>query len=97
VSRSLTAGGERKHEIAEEYLAERSVGPGVFMVLIARAAATVWDVQPAQSGRIRNLAKKTSFVNCPVSFDMTHSTPPDLRCVRSIETGRHAVVSIIKT
>jgi hypothetical protein len=55
--------GERKHEIAEEYLAEHSVGPGVFMVLVARALATVWDVQRTQSGRIRNLAKRQSFVN----------------------------------
>jgi hypothetical protein len=55
--------GERKHEIAEEYLAKHSVGPGVFMVLVARAQATVWDVQRTQAGRIRNLAKRQSFVN----------------------------------
>jgi hypothetical protein len=54
--------GERKHEIAEEYLAEHPVGLGVFMVLVARAGATVC-VQRARSGRIRNLAKRTSFVN----------------------------------
>jgi hypothetical protein len=28
--------GERKHVIAEEYLAEHPVGPGVFLVLVAR-------------------------------------------------------------
>src|SRR5215469_11566742 len=33
---------ERKHRIAEEYLREHAVGPGVFLILVARAPATVW-------------------------------------------------------
>ena len=41
------AAGERKHEIAEEYLAENTVGPGVFMILVARARASVWKVRRA--------------------------------------------------
>ena len=36
--------GERKHLIAEEYLAEHSVAPGVFLILAAKAPATVWKV-----------------------------------------------------
>ena len=55
--------GERKHLIAEEYLATHSVGPGVFMVLVARAPATVWEVKRSRSGVIYNLEKKKSFVN----------------------------------
>jgi hypothetical protein len=56
--------GERKHLIAEEHLRDhRGIGPGVFMILVARAPATTWDVQRSQSGTIRNLAKKKTYVN----------------------------------
>jgi len=55
--------GERKHRIAEEYLATHSVGTGVFLILVARAAATVWEVERTSRGVIRNLAKKRAFVN----------------------------------
>ncbi len=54
--------GERKHQIAEEYLAGHSVGPGVFMILVARARATVWKVKRS-AGVIGNLEKKTEYVN----------------------------------
>jgi hypothetical protein len=54
--------GERKHEIAEEYLATHTVKRGLFMILGARAIAPVWDVQHWSSGAVR-LAKKTPYVN----------------------------------
>jgi hypothetical protein len=55
--------GERKHQLAEEYLASHSVGPGVFLILVARASAAVWEVTRSSSGVIVNLAKKMAFVN----------------------------------
>ena len=56
--------GERKHQIAEEYLATHAVGPGVFLIMVARAVAPVWEVtRSADSGVIGNLAKKRAFVN----------------------------------
>jgi hypothetical protein len=56
--------GERKHLIASEYLvAHPELGPGVFLVLVARAPATTWDVQRSTKGAIRNLARKKAFVN----------------------------------
>lgn len=56
--------GERKHQLAEEYLASHTVGPGVFLILVARASAAVWEVTRSKSsGVIVNLAKKMSFVN----------------------------------
>jgi hypothetical protein len=56
--------GERKHLIAEEYLATHEVGPGVFMVLAAKAPARVWEVRRSQSsGVIGNIAKKITYVN----------------------------------
>ena len=55
--------GERKHQLAEEYLASHSVGPGVFLILVARVSAAVWEVTRSSSGVIVNLAKKRAFVN----------------------------------
>lgn len=57
------ARGERKHRIAEDYLGAHTVGTGVFLILVAKAPATVWDVNRSPAGVIRNLAKKRSFVN----------------------------------
>jgi hypothetical protein len=60
-----TKAGERKHLIAQEYLAggDGPVPVGVFMVLVARAPATVWKVQRAKAGHIVNLAKTSQYVN----------------------------------
>ena len=55
--------GERKHLIAEEYLGEHTVGVGVFLILVARAPATVWKVNRSSSGVIRNLEKTRQYVN----------------------------------
>jgi hypothetical protein len=54
---------ERKHRIAEEYLREHTVGVGVFLILVARAPATVWKVSRTNAGLIRNLEKTRQFVN----------------------------------
>jgi hypothetical protein len=45
--------GDRKHDIAEEHLAKTSVTRGLFLVLIGRAQAPVWDV-----GRNHHIEKK---------------------------------------
>ena len=36
--------GEHKHELAEEYLAKTQIRQGVFLILVGRAQAPVWDV-----------------------------------------------------
>jgi hypothetical protein len=36
--------GERKHELAEEYLAKTKNTQGLFLILVGRAQAPVWDV-----------------------------------------------------
>ncbi len=54
--------GERKHDVAEEYLATHTVKRGLFLVLVARAIAPVWDVRRARTGSLL-LTKKTAFVN----------------------------------
>ena len=57
--------GERKHLIAEEHLASHPPSrPGVFLVLAAKAPASVWEVRRSESsGVIGNIAKKTTYVN----------------------------------
>src|SRR5262245_60237149 len=51
--------GERKHTIAEDYLATHDLaGAGVFLVLVAKAPATVWKVHRSAAGAITNLVKK---------------------------------------
>jgi hypothetical protein len=55
--------GERKHQIAEEYLATHVVERGVFLILVARAIAPVWEVTRSTGGVLCNLAKKRAFVN----------------------------------
>ncbi len=55
--------GERKHLIAEEYLATHTVETGVFLILVARAPAPVWKVKRSASGAIANLERRTEYVN----------------------------------
>ena len=47
--------GERKHQIAEDYLvedylAEHTVDRGVFLILVARAVAPVWEATRSAGG-----------------------------------------------
>jgi hypothetical protein len=56
--------GERKHQIAEDYLAEHPPGRmGVFLILVSRSPATVWKVTRSAAGVICNLEKSRQFVN----------------------------------
>jgi hypothetical protein len=50
--------GERKHERAEEYLAKTKVTQGLFLILVGRAQAPVWDV-----GIHHHLERKKPYVN----------------------------------
>lgn len=54
--------GERKHDLAEQYLANRPSTQGLFMILVSRAVAPVWEVKrSATSGALQNLASKKAF------------------------------------
>jgi len=54
--------GERKHLIAEEYLETHAVTAGVFMILAAKAPATVWKVHRSAGGTIMNIERKREHV-----------------------------------
>ncbi len=57
------ARGERKHRIAEEHLSVHGPRPGVFLILVARASATVYEVRRSARGVIYDIRKKRAFVN----------------------------------
>lgn len=56
---------ERKDNIAADYLPDDPAFTGLFLILVGRAPASVWDVQHTKEGKIRNIARKKqlSFVN----------------------------------
>jgi hypothetical protein len=54
---------QRKHEIAEQYLATHPVENGIFLVLVARAQTRVWQVDRARTGYIRDLSRKKAYVS----------------------------------
>src|SRR6266568_3392382 len=53
----------RLHGGSEEYLAAHAVGTGVFLILVARAPARVWEIRKSSAGVIGNIAKKIAYVN----------------------------------
>jgi len=55
--------GERKHEIAEPYIPKDSAFVGVFLILVGRAPAPVWNVQCSKTGNIVNIERKIGYVN----------------------------------
>lgn len=50
--------GERKPLTAEEFLANHTPKPGLFLVLAGRAPGVVWHVQKTSDGKIGNIARK---------------------------------------
>jgi len=54
--------GERKHDLAEDYLATHAVKRGLFLILVGRAEVPLWDVRRARSGSIL-LKQKKAYVN----------------------------------
>jgi hypothetical protein len=50
--------GERKHDVADDYLAKTAITEGLFLVLVGRAQAPVWDV-----GANSHLERKKPYVN----------------------------------
>ena len=50
--------GERKHDLAAEYLATQEVKPGLFMILVSKAPALVWEAQMTGTGKLGQLVIK---------------------------------------
>jgi hypothetical protein len=54
--------GARKHDIAEEYLPTDPQRTGIFLILVNRAPASIWDVRRFGKGGI-DLRRKQAYVN----------------------------------
>lgn len=54
---------EKKHQLAVDYLSTHRVDRGVFLILVARAVAPIWDVAWSVRGVIHHLTKKLAYVN----------------------------------
>jgi hypothetical protein len=50
--------GERKHDIASQHLATNEVKPGLFLILVSKAPALVWEAQRTGSGKLGPLQPK---------------------------------------
>jgi len=50
--------GERKHDIAAEHLATHEVKPGLFMILVSKAPALVWEARMTGTGKLGQLVPK---------------------------------------
>lgn len=55
--------GERKHEIAKQYLPQEPDFVGLFAVLVGRASAPAWHVHQSKEGRIQHIVRKYRSVN----------------------------------
>src|SRR6202049_4428435 len=50
--------GERKHNVGAEHLATHDVKPGLFMILVSKAPALVWEAQMTGTGKLGQLVPK---------------------------------------
>jgi hypothetical protein len=50
--------GERKHDLASEHLATQERKPGLFMILVSKAPALVWEAQMTGTGKLGQLVIK---------------------------------------
>jgi len=53
--------GQRKHEIAEQYLPKDPDFTGVFLILVGRAPAPVWEVERSKNGKILDIRRKKPY------------------------------------
>jgi hypothetical protein len=50
--------GDDKHKMAEEHLSTHAMKPGLFLVLVAKAPALVWEAQKTGTGKLGQLVPK---------------------------------------
>ena len=55
--------GERKHDLAEEYLQTTKVARGVFLILVRKAQAPVWEVSVSEKQHHLERKKPMPYVN----------------------------------
>jgi hypothetical protein len=50
--------GEEKHKMAEQHLANHETKPGLFLILVSKAPALVWEAQMTGTGKLGQLKPK---------------------------------------
>src|SRR5215469_13431640 len=55
------APGERKPEIAEEYLTTHAVSSGLFLITVSRAPALVWKIHRSRAGTVKDIERPKSM------------------------------------
>ena len=50
--------GERKHDIAAQHLSTNKAKPGLFLILVSKAPALVWEAQQTGTGKLGQLVPK---------------------------------------
>ena len=50
--------GEQKHKIAEQHLSTHEVKSGLFLILVSKAPALVWEAQKTGTGKLGQLVPK---------------------------------------
>jgi len=50
--------GEEKHKMAEQHLATHETSPGLFLILVSKAPALVWEAQMTGTGKLGQLKPK---------------------------------------
>lgn len=53
---------ERKHELAEKHFPKDANFQGVFLILVSRFSAPIWEVQRSKAGNIVNLVRRYAYV-----------------------------------
>src|SRR6202166_3881084 len=69
------APGEDKHKMAEQHLTTHQTGPGLFMILVAKAPALVWEAQMTGTGKLGQLKPKDPWPY--VNHYSFHTLDPD--------------------
>src|SRR5688572_16793843 len=59
----FSGAGQRKDIISQGHLPEDPTFQGIFLVVVGRAPARVWQVQHTADGRIRRIERKAPWVN----------------------------------
>jgi hypothetical protein len=52
----------RKHELAQAHLPPEATFQGVFLILVSRFSAPIWEVQSSKEGKVLNLMRRYAFV-----------------------------------
>lgn len=52
----------RKHELAQKHLPQATDFQGVFLLLVSRFSAPIWEVQSNKEGKVVNLVRRYAFV-----------------------------------